>query len=179
MLQAVATCDNCRRASLAESFNYATTGNDPKTHFQYTDDASFVWYPRVGAAPLFPDVPEHIARAAKEAHGAESINAYMSAILMARTVVEATAKAKGITKGMLVAKIDAMAAQSYIRADTKDAAHEIRHFGNDMAHGDIEDLPNADDVRDVLVLMDEILSEVFQGPARTARLRSKRSAPGV
>ena len=103
----------------------------------------------------------------------------MSAILMARTVVEATAKAKGITRGMLVAKIDDLAAQGFIRTDTKEAAHEIRHFGNDMAHGDIEDVPEVDDVRDVLVLMDEILSEVFQGPARTARLRNRRAAPST
>ena len=122
-------------------------------------------------------MPKQIARAAKEAHAAESIRSYMSAILMARTVVEATAKEKRITQGNLVAKIDEMAKQSFIRADTKEAAHEIRHFGNDMAHGDIEDEPDADDVRDVLVLMDEILSEVFQGPAKTARLKARRTNP--
>lgn len=101
----------------------------------------------------------------------------MSAILMARTVVEATAKDKGIKTGSLVAKIDELARQGFIRPSTKDAAHEIRHFGNDMAHGDIEEVPDSEDVQDVLVLMDEILSEVFQGPARTARLVQKRTAP--
>ena len=100
----------------------------------------------------------------------------MASILMARTVVEATAKEKGITTGRLIEKIDAMATASVIRESTKEAAHEIRHLGNDMAHGDIADIPESDDVRDVLVLMDEVLAEVFQGPARTARLKNRRSA---
>jgi len=98
----------------------------------------------------------------------------MASILMARTVVEATAKAKGITSGRLVSKIDELATQGLVRNSTKDAAHEIRHLGNDMAHGDIEDSPAQVDVDDVLALMDEVLNEVFQGPARTARVRARR-----
>lgn len=175
LMQGVSTCNNCGRASLGTTYEYGHMSNDSKSNFDASADASITWYPRIGASPDFLDVPKHIARAAKEAHAAESISSYMSAVLMARTVVEATAKAKGIAKGNLVEKIDALAAQGSIRADTKDAAHEIRHFGNDMAHGDIEDLPDADDVRDVLVLMDEVLSEVFQGPAKTARLKARRA----
>jgi hypothetical protein len=177
ILQAAATCDNCGHASIALSDNFINTGNNnPSDYFNYTSDDAFIWHPRTGAAPEFPDVPEHIARAAKEAHAAESINSFMSAILMARTVVEAAAKEKGITQGFLVAKIDEMAKQGLIRSATKHAADEIRLFGNDMAHGDIEDFPDAEDVRDVLILMDEILTEVFQGPARTERLRRNRTS---
>lgn len=173
--QGVAKCDHCGRASLGVTSKPKT---NPSTTTQYLSDApddSITWYPRVGFAPEFPDVPEHIARAAKEAHASESINSFMAAILMARTVVEATAKEKGIMKGNLLSKIDELASQSVIRNDTKDAAHEIRHLGNDMAHGDIADLPDSDDVADVLALMDEVLNEVFQGPAKTARLRARRS----
>lgn len=177
LLQTAARCDNCGRASLAATRNFANVRTDPRDKYRDTPDAAFQWFPRTGVAPDFPDVPGHIARAAKEAHASESINSYMSAILMARTVVEATAKDKGIKTGHLVAKIDELASKGFIRLSTKDAAHEIRHFGNDMAHGDIEDVPDAEDVQDVLVLMDEILAEVFQGPARTARLMQKRTAP--
>lgn len=101
----------------------------------------------------------------------------MAAILVARTVVEATAKENGITTSNLLSKIDELASQSTIRNGTKEAAHEIRHLGNDMAHGNIADLPDADDVADVLALMDEILNEVFQGPAKTARLKARRARP--
>ncbi|MEN2737634.1 DUF4145 domain-containing protein [Microbacterium sp. X-17] len=120
-------------------------------------------------------MPADIAAAAKEAHSAASINAVMAAILMARTVVEATAKDKGITTGSLYQKIDAMAVASLIRASTNEAAHEIRHMGNDMAHGDISDVPSSDDASEVLALMDEVLNEVYQGPARTARIKAKRA----
>jgi hypothetical protein len=78
-------------------------------------------------------VPEPIARAAKEAHECARIGARMAAILMARSVVEATAKAKGVADGNLFGKIKALAEQSFIRKSTEDAAHEIRHFGNDIA----------------------------------------------
>jgi hypothetical protein len=47
-----------------------------------------------------------------------------------------------------------------------------------MAHGDIADLPDADDVSDVLALMDEALNEVFQRPAVTARLQARRTRKG-
>lgn len=175
-LQATATCDNCGHASLALADNYETTGEAYKGYFNNTPDENFEWFPRIGAAKPFLDVPEHIARAAKEAHASFSINAFMAAILMARTVVEATAKEKGVTTGNLLSKIDALASQAIIRDDTKDAAHEIRHLGNDMAHGDISDVPDAEDVEDVLALMDEVLNEVFQGPAKTARLRRRRAS---
>ncbi len=176
LLQAAATCDNCGHLSVGIAFEYSTTGQAYDGYFDNTRDENFEWFPRIGSAPDFPDVPEHIAQAAKEAHSSFSINARMAAILMARTVVEATAKDKGITKGNLIAKIDEMAKANIIRDDTKDAAHEIRHLGNDMAHGDIADLPDSEDVQDVLALMDEVLNEVFQGPAKTARLRARRSA---
>lgn len=177
VLQGVATRDHCGRASLAFASRWggsSTAGMLDKMNL--TSDAEIAWLPSKGVAPEFPDVPSHIERAAKEAHSCASINAYMAAILMARTVVEAAAKEKGITTGRLIQKIDALAAANVIREGTKDAAHEIRYLGNDMAHGDIADVPASEDVDDVLILMDEILAEVFQGPARTARLKNKRSA---
>ena len=175
LLQGVATCDNCARSSMAVVTEFSPGSSGDKEALGYVPDANISWLPRRGDSPDFVDVPEHIAAAAKEAHSAASIHAVMAAILMARTVVEATAKNKEIVAGMLVSKIDAMATQGLIRESTKEAAHEIRHFGNDMAHGDIEDLPSSDDVDEVLSLMDEVLNEVFQGPARTARIRAKRT----
>lgn len=172
LVQGVATCDNCGRASVGAGADFP--GGAPEGVFSKAE--KLTWYPSVGDAPEFPDVPVAIAQAAKEAHSSASIGAVMSAILMARTVVEATAKDKGVGAGSLFQKIDALAEASLIRASTKDAAHEIRHMGNDMAHGDIADVPSKDDAKEVLVLMDEVLNEVYQGPARTARLRAKRGA---
>lgn len=176
ILQGIAICDNCKRASLGYATDFSVASTDQTRNLAATADANITWVPRVGEAPLFEDVPPHIAAAAAEAHACSSISARMAAILMARTVVEATAKEKGVMSGTLFAKIDELAKQDLIRGSTKDAAHEIRHLGNDMAHGDLADEPSNDDVTDVLALMDEVLNEVFQGPARTARVRARRGA---
>ncbi|MFG3555326.1 DUF4145 domain-containing protein [Micromonospora sp. NPDC047557] len=122
-------------------------------------------------------MPEDIASAADEAHRCFAIKAYRAAMALARAVVEATAKEKGITSGSLEKKIDEMAGQGLIREDAKDAAHAIRLVGNDAAHGDLASMVVEEaDAREVLDLMDDILAEVFQSPARVARVRASRAA---
>ena len=55
--------------------------------------------------------------------------------MLARAVIEATAKDQGIAKGTLHDKIEAMATNGLIRTMIKDAAHGVRELGNEMAHG--------------------------------------------
>lgn len=74
----------------------------PTTNLESTADENITWVPKAGESPRFDDVPTHIAETASEAHACASTGARMASILMARTVVEATAKAKGITSGRLV-----------------------------------------------------------------------------
>lgn len=176
-LQAAFICDFCTRASIGaspvrsgEKLDYPDSATDQRK------DEDWSWLPRSGIAPDFPDVPETIAHAAKEAHETSSINAHMAAILMARTVVEASAKHHGVTKGDLYKKIDNLKDLNLIRPGIAEAAHEIRHLGNEMAHGDLEDNPNGDDAADVLQLMDQLLNELFQGPALVAKMRARRNA---
>lgn len=135
------------------------------------------WEPKSIRRPDFPDVPEQIAAAASEAHACLSIGAYRGAVALARAVLEATAKDKGIIKGMLVAKIDEMHAQGLIREITRELAHEIREGGNEIAHGDLaaEPMP-PEDAEAIVGLMDEILGEVYQGPARMLALKKNREA---
>lgn len=174
-----ATCDNCDELSVANgevslSLTYDSVDRGHVASALETNEDGFDWFPKVGSAPAIDDVPEPIARAAREAFSSASVNNHMAAILMARTVVEATAKAKGIEKGTLAAKIDAMRDQGFIRPSIAEQAHEVRFMGNDMAHGDIADAPTAVDSEELLALMSEVLSEVFQGPARLERIRNKR-----
>jgi hypothetical protein len=104
--------------------------------------------------------------------------AYRGAVLLARSVIEATAKEKGLTTGTLVTKIDAMYEARLIREDIRDGAHEVRFIANDAAHGDFtEPVPQAD-AELILTLMDEVLEEVFQSPARVARRRAARLDKG-
>ncbi|WP_306903435.1 DUF4145 domain-containing protein [Arthrobacter pascens] len=154
----------------------ANTGVPTNSTTRWWDDKSIHWTPESVGGRDFPDVPPHIAAAADEAFRDRSIGTLRSAILMARSVIEATCKDKGVIKGQLAAKIDEMSKQGLIRSFTQDAAHELRFLGNDMAHGDFVDPVDADDADAVLDVMAEILNEVYQGPARAGRMKAKREA---
>lgn len=133
------------------------------------------WWPKHVGGKKFPDVPDHIASAADEAHQCLSIGAHRGAIALARAVVEATAKDHEITKGMLDKKIDEMAKAGVISDAMKDAAHEIRFAGNEVAHADLaEESITKEDAEEVLELMDAILTRVYQEPAQVAKVRARR-----
>lgn len=125
----------------------------------------------------FPDVPVSIARAASEAHVCLSAGAYRGAIILARAVVEASCKEKGITKGHLAQKIEALHERGIMNSQVHAEATEVRHLGNDMAHGDFIEEATLTDAEDILGFMAEVLEEVFQRPARVARRKEKRGRP--
>lgn len=175
-VQAPFTCDHCGAISVGSlrSDSQPMRSDRPAFHYFFEANQPSMWAPEYLEGQDFPSVPDHIAGAASEAHKNGSVGCYMSAILMARTVIEATAKDKGITKGTLEAKIDEMVEEELIRPAIKAVADEVRHFGNDMAHGDITLPVTEDDAVEVLALMDEILNEVYQGPARLAAVKQRR-----
>lgn len=167
-------CSNelCHRLSIAtvtRREGYASPKQD------MARETNLTWEPRSVRRPEFVDVPSQIADTASEAHACLSIQAYRGAVALARSVVEATAKDKGIIKGMLVSKIDEMYKQNLIRDITRELAHEIREGGNEIAHGDLADEPMPpEDAEAIVALMDEILEEVYQGPARMLALKKSR-----
>lgn len=172
-------CDHCGVPSIGTT-NVAA---DPSTSAEHAfrrallnpnDTDFFHWIPQAGVGKSFPDVPEHIAAAASEAHACQSIAAHRAALLLARSVIEATAKEKGITSGNLFQKIDEMHTLRLIREHIKEGAHEVRHLGNDMAHGDFSEPVTREESALLLTLMDEVLAEVFQSPARVLRARTAR-----
>jgi hypothetical protein len=170
-------CDNCHRLSIATAQTSSDPNNAPDDRFAWADDAeSVTWIPRVGVGQEYADVPEHIAAAASEAHACQSIRAYRAAVMLARSVVEATAKAKGITDGSLQKKIEEMYRQNIISEHVKEQAHEVRYLGNDMAHGDFVEPIIAEDADEVLALMAAVLHAVFQSHARLKRVRDARIA---
>lgn len=133
------------------------------------------WLPRAGTHREFPDVPVEIASLAMEAHDCLTVNAGRGAAILARAVIEATAKGKGITSGNLYAKIGELHSSGLIREHIKEAAHEVRMGGNDVAHGDILSGPfSYEETAEILTLMDEVLLEVYQSPARVERARQQR-----
>lgn len=160
----------CRRLSVGWAPLYKPT--NPKDALA---KANLEWEPRRLRRPSYLDVPQQIGETASEAHACLSVQAHRGAVALARAVVEATAKDKGITKGRLVQKIDEMHKQGLIRDITRELAHEIREGGNEIAHGDLGDEPMPEeDAEAIVTLMDQILEEVYQGPARMLALKKNR-----
>ena len=173
-VQAAFRCNHCRKLSIGST---AVGRNDvvpTQIDSAWWAEKTLHWTPESIGGREFPDVPEHIAQAADEAFKCRSIGALRSAILLARAVIEATCKHHNVVKGQLAAKIEEMTSRGHIRTHTKEAAHELRHLGNDMAHGDFVSTVDADDADAVLTVMAEILDEVYQGRARVKRMREKR-----
>jgi uncharacterized protein DUF4145 len=175
--QAAFTCDHCHRMSIGEALDSAPVHRREIEPYLEEDPYGTVkWYPERGTAKAFPDVPQHIAEAASEATYCLSLGAYRAVGSLARAVVEAAAKERGITSGTLGSKIDKMYEQHLIREHIKEAAHEVRHFGNDMAHGDFVEAVTEEEATEAVALMEEVLNEVFQSPAKVARARESRLA---
>ncbi|GGA72509.1 hypothetical protein GCM10011490_24100 [Pseudoclavibacter endophyticus] len=124
-------------------------------------------------------LPGGVAGYLTEAHHASSIGAYRAVLLLVRSTIEATAKSKGVRSGSLFDKIDAMADQGMIRSGTKEMAHLLRVLGNDMAHGDIDEVPSQEDAEDALTVLRFVLDDVFVADARRADMYARRRPASV
>lgn len=176
--EAAFSCDHCGEMSIgARGFSHIEAGSNSfemSKKFWDREDAH-IWYPKYVGGQSYPDVPAHIGKHASEAHMTFSIGAVSSAVLMARAVIEATAKDKGIDGKDLATKIKALRGQDLIGPQTEQLAHNIRGFGNDMAHGDFTEPLDADDAETVLEFMDIIIDEVFQRPTKLASMQAKEA----
>ncbi|MBA8958188.1 hypothetical protein JOJ86_001479 [Rhodococcus percolatus] len=162
---------------MAEIFSANSTASFTETEASQLFELSQTeWFPVRVVRQDFPDVPEAIASAATEATAALSSGLNRAAVLLARSVVEATAKDQGVTSGNLASKIDTMCEKRLIREHIRAGAHEIRYLGNDMAHGDFVVEVPAEDAELVVTLMSEVLDEVYQSPARVKKATDARQA---
>jgi hypothetical protein len=143
-----------------------------KNYVQTVKEADFQWRPNANATHSYPDVPDHIGEAATEAYECHRQQHYRAAIMLARAVIEATAKDHDIKDGTLAVKIKALEHQKLIRPHIKDGADSVRHFGNDMAHGDFVMPVSAEESELVIDLMGEILTEVYTSRAKIEKARA-------
>jgi hypothetical protein len=136
------------------------------------DGLDLVWIPWTEKTPKpYRGTPAPIASAADEAAVCLFAGAARGAVILARSVIEAVARDQGITQGKLFHKIEEMHARGLIRKDVRDAAHELRDFGNQMAHGDFSEPVSRNDAVLVLVLMEDVLEEVYGSRTRVDRHR--------
>ncbi|WP_396657603.1 DUF4145 domain-containing protein [Microbacterium oxydans] len=120
-------------------------------------------------------VPEGVAGFFKEAHDSFSIGAYRAVLLLVRSVIEATAKDHDVVTGSLVQKVNKLNDEGLIRRGTKDMAHTLRILGNDMAHGDIDEVPTQEDAKDALTIARFVLDDVYVADARRADMMKRRN----
>lgn len=178
-------CANCAALSIArndfELPSDRTGGTLDKTTEYWRHLNPDDWAPKWVEGQDFDYAPDHIESAASEAYKCLSVGAYMSAILMARTAIEAAAKDKGVTKGNLSSKIDELASAGLIREPIKEAAHKVRLFGNDMAHGDITVEVTHNDAEQNLRVLNFILQDLYELDVRMDEVGvslDKRKAAG-
>lgn len=168
-------CDECGVLSVAHgAFGNGVTGQTKD--LMERAGALLTWLPEKYSGHTYADVPDHIASAANEAHLCFSAQAFRGAIVMARAVVEATAKEVGVEGPNLASRIQGLLDAGHIRQIVKETADEIRFMGNDMAHGDFVAPVTSEAAEDVLAFMAEVLDEVFQAPARLRAHRDARLA---
>lgn len=167
-------CITCNRLSLAE---WKAADRNVGIFMPTLSNAQSVkWTPQHAISKEYVSVPPEISAAASEAWASYSYGAFRGAMAIARAVVEATAKERNATGNTLYARIEKLKDEQIIRAVIADAAHEIRFFGNDIAHGDFAEEIDEGDVLQALELMDLVLSEVYESVAKIASVREKRLA---
>lgn len=169
-------CDNAKCGRYSVVSWYST--HDPTEHYRSGEpehyDRRVMWSPPPMQRRDYPDVPDRIAAAAREGWLAHAHGAEIAACAVARSVVECSAKRLKVDVFGIEAKINELAKRRLIWGDLVDSAHVVRQFGNDAAHGDLIEPPSAEETRDVLDIMDELLHQLFTTPARSKRLRASR-----
>lgn len=164
------TCDGCGVISVgvASQDDVRRQGNYPEVFFSQ-DLPRVVWLPQVPLGRNFEDVPPFIADAASEAYKCQSVGAFRAAVLLARSVIEATCKDKDVTQGTLKQKIDCLEDSRLINPMLARLSHQVRLMGNEMAHGDLDATIDAEDCDDLLEFMSALLEEIYQRPISLAR----------
>lgn len=179
-VEIAATCDACQRFNAAFGITRAArrTLESPLSASAAVTEGEAMTIESWSPPPMRPVdtafIPDAVAGYFKEAHDAFSVGAYRAVLLLVRSVIEATAKQQDITSGGLVQKVNKLHDEGHIRRGTKDMAHALRILGNDMAHGDIDDVPTQEDADDALTIARFVLDDVYVADARRADMMERR-----
>lgn len=177
-------CDHCSLLNVGALFSddyqdrpYKSPEAVDRAFIEHSDKVK--WQPRwEDKAADFPDVPPAIAEVAVEASACHSAGHFRAAVMLARGVIEATAKKHELT-GSLFSKIEALGEARVLSPVTVDAAHAIRDSGNAVAHGDFVDYVikiSEDESLEVIGLMTLVLREAFQTQAQAKRVSAAAAA---
>jgi hypothetical protein len=188
LVTATYRCDHCHLLSVAGLYmeNTGLAGRSvPYARAEDVDQAIITgaekvkWHPRWERdGTTFPDVPPSIADVATEATACHGAGHYRAAVMLARGVIEATAKTRGVT-GNLFQKIEKLGDNRVLSPITVEAAHAIRDSGNAVAHGDFVEYVvdvSEEESAEVIALMTLVLREAFQIEEQAKRVREAAAA---
>ena len=186
LVTATYICDACSCPSVAFYSGHNQVNSPPANDNDAVDRAIIAAGSNVTWSPLwkdkgadFPDVPDGIAAVAKEASACHVDGRYHAAVMLARAVIEASAKAMGATSGQLFQKIEKLDEERVLTPVVVEAAHAIRDSGNAVAHGDfVEYVSDISEVEsaEVVALMGLVLRDCFQTAAQARRVRDAATA---
>jgi hypothetical protein len=136
------------------------------------------WWPFAGLGDLDPDVPVHVCSAYSEGMRALSVKAARAAVVMFRGMLAQVVADKGSTtaqaKNTLYAKLEQMSQEGSLHPSLVEWAQEIRLIGNAAAHPDALDPVSDEEAADLARLCRQLLSFIYEVPARIARNRAAR-----
>lgn len=133
------------------------------------------WWPHP-EAQVSSDVPPGIASAFAEAVKAASAGCPRASAAMARCTLEEITKEKGQTKGDLVQRLAALAANGELVLTLADWSKEVRVVGNAGVHTKTLDPVSEEDAQQMIAFMRQLIQYLYEMPADLAR-RRERSQP--
>lgn len=119
--------------------------------------------------PVAKEIPEPIKSEFEEAHLCFAVGAYRGCLLICRTTLVA------MQREQMVSGLDALVANGIISPTLLGQAHEVRLWGNIMAHEPV--LPeeiDKDDVEQLLAYLEILLDAIYVQPKRLSELTQKR-----
>jgi uncharacterized protein DUF4145 len=115
------------------------------------------------------EIPEGVRSVLIEAKKAHLSNLETASLLAARTALIRMLRERASSG------IDDLADKGVITQFLAEQAHEIRLWANAVGHDDIPaDLPNSEDVDQLLGFLDLLFDSIYVQPAKLATLRAKR-----
>jgi hypothetical protein len=135
-------------------------------------------YPNTRASDFSDPIPEAFREDLAEADRCYYARAYKGVVVLSRRVMERLTEDKGAKKGdKLHEKIDFLFSQGTITKSLRDAANEIRFFGNYGAHprDDALDDVSREDAEAVRGLAWQFIQDIYIQPHQTAKLTKRRT----
>lgn len=169
----VLICRHCKQGTLVIEEEWV--GDTPKKQSKgggYITYRGIHWWP-LPDSNLSTDIPTSIAGVFVEASRCLASNCPRASAVMSRRTLEAITVDKGETAGTLAERLQALSRKNVLHPTLSEWAKEVRLLGNLGAHFDPIQTVSADDAKDLLSFVRELLKYLYELPAELARRRSK------